>query len=67
MQETCNQPLGREDPLEEHMATLPSKFLPGKSHGQKSLAGYSPRVHKRVRYDMFTVQFQKTTFVDVTT
>ena len=21
-------------------------FLPGKSHGQRSLAGYSPRIHK---------------------
>ena len=27
------------------MTTTPV-FLPGKSHGQKSLAGYSPRGHK---------------------
>ena len=27
--------------LEEEMATTPT-FLPGKFHGQKSLAGYSP-------------------------
>ena len=33
--------LGWEDPLEEEMAT-PSVFLPGKSQGQRSLAGYSP-------------------------
>ena len=33
--------LGREDPLEEEMATTPV-FLPGKSHGQRSLVGYSP-------------------------
>ena len=25
-------------------------FLPGKSHGQKSLAGFSPLGHKRVRH-----------------
>ena len=29
-------------------------FLPGKSHGQRSLAGYSPRGHKRVRHDLAT-------------
>ena len=27
-------------------------FLPGKSHGQKSLASYSPRGHRRVRHDL---------------
>ena len=37
--------LGREDPLEKEMAATPV-FLPGKSHGQRSLAGYSPRSHK---------------------
>ena len=26
-------------------------FLPGKSHGQRSLVGYSPWVHKRAGYD----------------
>ena len=36
--------LGGEDPLEEEMATTPV-FLPGKSHRQKSLAGYSPWGH----------------------
>ena len=35
-------PLGREDPLKKEMATTPV-FLPQKSHGQRSLAGYSPR------------------------
>jgi len=35
------QPLGGEDHLEEEMATC-SSILPGKSHGQRSLAGYSP-------------------------
>ena len=35
------QSLSQEDPLEEEMATHPV-FLPRKSHGQRSLAGYSP-------------------------
>ena len=42
--------LGWEDPLEKEMATY-SIFLPGKFHGQRSLAGYSPWGHKRVRHD----------------
>ena len=29
-------------------------FLPGKSHGPRSLAGYSPWVCKRVRHDLAT-------------
>ena len=33
------QSLGREGPLEKGLATLPV-FLPGKSHGQRSLWGY---------------------------
>ena len=33
--------LGQEDHLEEGMATTPV-FLPGESHEQRSLAGYSP-------------------------
>ena len=36
--------LGRDDPLEKGMATHPSIFLPGESHGQRSLAGYSPYI-----------------------
>jgi len=35
------QSLGPEDPLKEGLATTPV-FLPGESHGRKSLAGYSP-------------------------
>ena len=31
----------QDDPLEKEMAT-PLVFLPGKSHGQRSLAGHSP-------------------------
>ena len=39
-QETCVRSLGQEDPLEEEMATH-SSILAGKSHGLRSLAGYS--------------------------
>ena len=42
----CSIP-GREDPLEEGVATTPV-FLPGESHGQRSLAGCSPRGHKEL-------------------
>ena len=41
MQKTWLQSLGQKDPLEEEMAT--PVFLPGKSHGQRSLAGNRPR------------------------
>ena len=40
MQETRVQSLSQEDPLEKGMA-IHSSILPGKSQGQKSLAGYS--------------------------
>ena len=33
--------LGWEDPQKEEMAITP-EFLPGKSHGQRNMAGYSP-------------------------
>ena len=39
--ETQVRSLGLEDPLEEGMATN-SSILPRESHGQRSLAGYSP-------------------------
>ena len=41
MQETQVQSLDREDPLEKGMVPTPV-FLPGESHGQRSLVGYSP-------------------------
>ena len=41
MQETWVQSLGQEDSLEKDIATH-SIFLPGESHGQRSLVGYSP-------------------------
>ena len=37
--------LGQEDPLEEGMA-IHSRVLPGESHGQRHLVGYSPLGHK---------------------
>ena len=44
LQEMWIRSLGREDPLE--MAWEPTPvFLPGESHGQRSLAGYSPLGH----------------------
>ena len=54
MRETCVRFLGQEDPLEEENGSLIPVFLPGKSHGQKSLAGYSPWGHKRVGGDLVT-------------
>ena len=57
IQETQVQSLGWEDPLERGMATH-SVFLPGKSHGQRSLVGYSPWGRKRVRHDLATQQQQ---------
>ena len=50
MQEMRVQSLGREDPLEKEMAT-PSSTLAAKSHGQRSLASYSPWDHKRIRHN----------------
>ena len=52
MQESQIQSLGWEDPLEKEMAV----FLPGESHGQRSLVGYSPWGHKGVRHDLATKQ-----------
>ena len=45
MQEIQVQSLGWEDPLEKETVTTPV-FLPGESHGQKSLVGYGPKGHK---------------------
>ena len=39
-------PLGQEDPLEEQPTPV---FLPGESHGQRSLAGYSPQSWTRLK------------------
>jgi len=47
MWETWVRSLGREDPLEKEMATIPG-LLPGKSHGLRSLVGYSPWSRKEL-------------------
>ena len=46
MQETQVRSLGQEDPLEKGMATHSPVSLPGESHGQRILVGYSPWDHK---------------------
>ena len=53
IQETCVQSLGWEDPLEKEMATHCS-ILAWKSHGQRSLVGYTRWGHKRVGYNLVT-------------
>ena len=45
IQETLVQSLGQEDPLEKVMAPH-SSILAGKSHGRRTLVGYSPWGHK---------------------
>ena len=45
-QEMQFQSSGREESLEEDMATPTPVFFPGESHGQKSLALYSSWDHK---------------------
>ena len=39
--------LGSENPLKKGIVTTPG-FLPGESHGQKGLVGYSPWGHKEL-------------------
>ena len=55
MQEIQARYLGQEDPLEKKWQHTPI-FLPGKSHGQKSLEGYSPQGPKRFGHDLVTKQ-----------
>ena len=45
-QETRVPSLGQEDPLGEGDGNTLWYFLPGESHGQRSLAGYGPWGHK---------------------
>ena len=58
MQEIWVRPLGYKDPVGKVLAPTPV-LLPGKSHGQRSLAGYSPRGHKRVGHNLVTKQQQQ--------
>ena len=52
-QVTQVQSLGQEDPLDEEMAPTPV-FLPGKSRGQRSLAGFIVHGVARVGHDLVT-------------
>ena len=47
VQEKQVRSLGWEDPLEEAWQPIPV-FLPEKSHGQRSLVGYSPEGRKEL-------------------
>ena len=49
------QSLGQEGPLEKEIAITPA-LLPGTSHGQRSLVGYSPWGCKRVGHNLATKQ-----------
>ena len=58
--ETRVRSLGWEDPLEKEIAT--PVLLPGKSHGRRSVIGYSPWVTKsQTRLSDFTFTFQSVT------
>ena len=51
MQETWVPSMGREDALEDpwRRKRKPTPvFLPGESHGQRSLVGYRPGAHKEL-------------------
>ena len=61
MQETQVRSLGQEDSPWRKKGQPSPVFLPGKSHGQRSLAGYSPWGHKKLRHNLTTKQQQKTT------
>ena len=48
-------PWAKKMPWRRKWRPIPG-FLPGKSQGQRSLAGYSPWGHKRVKHDSVTKQ-----------
>ena len=49
--------MGREDPWRRKWQLIPV-FLSGKTHGQRSLVGYSPWGYKRVGHHLSTKQWQ---------
>ena len=52
-QETWVRSLGQEEPLEEGITGNQVQYsCLGEFHEQRSLAGYSPLDHKRVRHDL---------------
>ena len=54
MQETRVQSLGQEDPWRRAWQPTPV-LLPGESHGQRSLVGYSPRGSQRVMIEWLSL------------
>ena len=58
MQEMWVPSLGWEDPMEKEWQSIPV-FLPGKSHGERNLRGYSPWGPQRVGHDLTTKQQQQ--------
>ena len=54
-----NPPAKAGDPGSIHWQPAPV-FLPGKSHGQRSLAVCSPWGHRRVRHDLTTTTKRRT-------
>ena len=57
MEQTWFDPLMGKIPWRRKWQPTPV-FLPGKFHGQRSLAGYSPQGHKRVGHDLVTEEQQ---------
>ena len=62
MQEAWVQSLSQEKPLEKKAKPTPV-ILPGKSHGQGSLAVYSPWGFERVGHDLGTKQQKQQQFM----
>ena len=56
VQKTWVQSLGQEDPQRKKWQPIPV-FLPGTSHGQRNLVGYSPRGSQRVGHSWTTTTF----------
>ena len=57
----CNPSIGKI-PWRRNWQSTPV-FLPGKSHGQRSLAGYSPWGCKRVRHELATKQQEHISYI----
>ena len=55
VQETWVYPWVRKIPWRRKWQPIPV-FLPGKSHGERGLVGYSPWGHKRVEHDFAVTQ-----------
>ena len=54
--------MGSQESQDDLATKPPPVFLPGESHGQRSLAGYRAWSHKRVRHDLATKQQQMSIF-----